>query len=123
MLIAIAGRKGGSGKTTTSLNLGGALAEAGQSVLLVDLDHQASLSRLLLGARSVDCPGVGDRLLEPQKGISDLIQQALPGIALLPGDYSIQRAADAARDNPAVTLRLGKLLASVKDKYGSIILD
>ena len=44
MIIAVCNHKGGTGKTTTTVNLGKALALEGKSVLLIDLDSQANLS-------------------------------------------------------------------------------
>ena len=51
--IAVSNQKGGSGKTTTAVNLSAALGEQGYRVLLVDLDPQASASAWL-GFRDSD---------------------------------------------------------------------
>lgn len=53
MIIAICNHKGGTGKTTTTINLGKALTLRKKSVLLIDLDSQANLS-YSLGIRAND---------------------------------------------------------------------
>lgn len=112
MIIAIAGRKGGSGKTTTAINLAGALAERGWRVALVDLDPQASLTRVLLRGEQ-PTEGIGRRLLEqrPLDGLA--VPTGIAGVTLYPGDRSVESAALALADNPTGALRLRKLLRPV----------
>jgi len=123
LIVAIAGRKGGAGKTTTALNLAGALAECGRHVLLTDLDPQASLTRLLLGPDADGLEGIGARLLAPQRGLSDLTRPVFDGsIDLVPGDRAVETAAMTLADNPTGPLRLRKLLGALTG-YDVIILD
>ncbi len=133
LIIAIAGRKGGSGKTTTSLNLAGVLADQGRRVLLIDLDPQASLTRLVLGDEYTPADeddedsgnptaGIGARLLRTRKGVGDLVRPAFVGVDLVPGDRSIETTAFALNDDPTGPLRLRKLLAGVMG-YDVVLLD
>ena len=122
LIVAIAGRKGGAGKTTTTLNLAGALSELGQRTLLVDLDPQASLTRLLLGEDGAEREGIGARLLAPQRGLDGLVQPVWAGVDLIPGDRAVEVAAMTLADNPTGPLRLRRLLGAVQG-YHAVLLD
>jgi chromosome partitioning protein len=80
--IAVVNQKGGSGKTTTAVNAGAALAEAGSRVLVVDLDPQASATAWL-GAEA----GQQDLLRVFTEGVSleSIVQPTrIGGLELVP---------------------------------------
>lgn len=73
--LSIVNQEGGVGKTTTTVNLGAALAAKGQRVCFVDLDSQRNLSR------TVQVEGHGNR------SISDMIYNHVSGISYEPSQY------------------------------------
>jgi chromosome partitioning protein len=88
-IIAVANQKGGVGKSTTTQNLGFALAERGRRVLLVDLDPQAALT-VMCGVMpdSNGAPSLADCMLGRARP-ADLLQRPRPQVWLLPGSLSL----------------------------------
>ncbi len=79
--IAVVNRKGGSGKTTTAVNLAAALAERGLSILLIDLDPQASATAWL--AEASDDRGPFDALVGTRDLGAIAVKTKVPGIQIV----------------------------------------
>ncbi|HEX5501586.1 MAG TPA: ParA family protein [Thermomicrobiales bacterium] len=121
-IVTIINRKGGAGKSTTTLNLAGALREAGRRVLVVDLDPQASLTRLLSDEPVESGQGIGACIRTPGLDATALIRPTAAGIDLLPGDRTIESVALGSYDNPGAFKRLRRTLAAIPG-YDAILLD
>jgi chromosome partitioning protein len=121
-IVAIVNRKGGSGKSTTTFQLAGALLERGASVLIVDLDPQASLTRLLLDQPVEEGGGIGAAIVIDGRPVAGILRSTVIGVDLLPGDRSIETAAEKLRSYPAAFRRLRRVLQTLPD-YDAVLLD
>lgn len=91
-IIAIANQKGGVGKTTTTINLGAALAQLGCKILIVDLDPQGNASTGL-GIEADDREYTTYELLLDDVALSDVIRPtATPGLHIVPATVDLSSA-------------------------------
>lgn len=125
-VISVAIPKGGSGKTTTVINLGAALAEAGQRVLLVDLDFQGSLTAAL----GFDPDQLTETSYTAIKQFTQTyVPAALPicptaiGVDLLPTNIDLTLAETELLQIFGRDTIVQRLLASVADQYDTILID
>jgi chromosome partitioning protein len=123
-VIAIANQKGGVAKTTTCLSLGGALAELGHSVLLMDLDPQASLT-LSLGLNPAEVRHTAlDTLLGHHSLVGVSRESAQFALDIVPASRELIVLDSLTRDNPDEQLRLRrKLDVYVKNIYNFVLID
>jgi chromosome partitioning protein len=92
LVIAIANQKGGVAKTTTVVSLGGALANHGKEVLLIDLDAQANLT-LALGKDPSRLRGaITDVLFHSSSLLSVSRETSIPGLDLVPSNSGMELA-------------------------------
>ena len=120
--IAIGNQKGGVAKTTTVMSLGGALAEMGQSVLLIDLDAQANLT-LSTGNDPVKMRGtIADVLLESANLYSVSRATSIAGLDLIPANSEMEMAERflPIRQNYESILRLAM---DGNEAYDYVLLD
>jgi len=123
--ISIAIQKGGSGKTTTAINLGAELERLGHRVLLIDIDPQANLSQSL-GIEEDTTPNVNTLLRATAHGEEvSLLDATLDcnGVDVIPSSLDLAQAELELTSVYGRERLLEQLLEPHRDDYDFIFLD
>ncbi|MEU9836681.1 ParA family protein [Streptosporangium sp. NPDC048047] len=123
-VVAMVNQKGGVGKTTTTINLGAALAEAGLRVLLVDFDPQGALSvGLGINPHQLDLT-VYNLLMDPQITAREvLMETGVEGMDLLPSNIDLSAAEVQLVTEVAREQVLGRVIKPLLPEYDVCLID
>ena len=122
-VISVANQKGGVAKTTTSVNLGTALALRGHRVLVVDLDPQANATTGLgLDRRAVERSTYD--LLVQEASVADIVRPtAIKNLSVVPASLDLAGAEIELAGAMAREKRLAEALAAARGDYELVFLD
>ena len=119
-ILAVSNQKGGVGKTTTAVNVAACLAEAGECVLIVDLDPQANASSGL-GVRNA--PASSLDLLDGAPLASVTIETAYENLSLVPATQGLAGVAVELGSMRRSERFLAESLANATDTYSFVFID
>jgi len=121
-ITAFANQKGGTGKTTTVINLAGALAEQGHRILVVDIDPQGNLT-MGLGIDVFTLTNTIYEVMVNSLPIEEIIKPVRENIHVVPTNINLsvadlQLAGEIRRED-----RLREALATVANQYDYVLID
>ncbi|MDO4898870.1 MAG: AAA family ATPase [Rothia sp. (in: high G+C Gram-positive bacteria)] len=123
-IISMVNQKGGVGKTTSTINLGAALAEAGRRVLLVDFDPQGALSAGF-GANPHELDlTVYNVMMDRKVDINEaILETGVKNVDLLPANIDLSAAEVQLVNEVAREQVLASALRKVENEYDVILID
>ena len=122
-IIAIANQKGGVGKTTTAINLAACLAEAGQKILIIDIDPQGNTTSGF-GLPKTDIEKTVYEVLLGECNIKDaIVENIIDNLDILPSNVNLAGAEIDLIDVDNREYILKESILEVRNRYDYIILD
>lgn len=124
--ISIANQKGGCGKTTTAINLSGALASLGKRILLIDLDPQAHASFGLGVSSQIVDKAIYNVLTdgpEKKRAIEECISKAAENLDVVSSNILLSTLEQELKDKEDAVSKLYQALSTDKLNYDYIIID
>lgn len=122
-VIVIANQKGGVGKTTTAVNLSACLAEAGQQVLVVDLDPQGNATSGLGIDKAQLETTLYESLVDGEALEDSILDSGIENLHIVPSDKNLAGAEVELVSVKKREYRLRDAIDPVRDNYDYIFID
>lgn len=122
-VLAVVNQKGGVGKTTTSVNLGGYLASAGRPTVVIDMDPQANASAGMGLEVPEDAPTVYDVITGRVSAGDALMATRTENLNIIPATPDLVGAAIEMMDQPYREYRLRRALKPLGEHFDFVLVD
>ena len=122
-IYAVVNQKGGVGKTTSVINLGAFLADAGKRTLIIDIDPQANATSGLGLDKNNLSHSIYDLLLEETSFDEVVYDHELPNLTMLPSSPALSGAEVELVNAIGREYRLQKGLAAINGRFDYILID